>query len=439
MRKQFAATIRVVDVPKATPQIRRLSLEEEALVIDQGYQDQQDVCAGLDEVKRLTEISDALEDLAVVAANIRQASPTEIALIETVGQVAVAGSDNEPELMLPAMESFQEGKSIAVESIAEKAKVLWKNLLEFLARIWEKIVAFFRMHVVVREMRQKIATMIKAVKEGVKGRQIAPEPETLQEFSMFFNFDGKLLTKIEDMVGALKATIETARFIYEDNPAQVKNAGEKIEGMLQSYAPEKSEELLEDMVKQLGGLRFDKIPHAKHDGREGEYDVYTSQSFIGGGKLIGKVYRPAPGMHSTNALELIRNSGIVLEKGEVQELNWLSSKMTQFDYPTGASAIQVLQAADTLLSVIENFHERHVNELKQLADKLKAASAKAAQAVEAKTLDNEGDALRDFKAAVNLNVAFARWSQQPALPFYSHVIRTARFALQLAQFGVSAA
>src|ERR1700756_1352949 len=159
MRKQFASSVRVVQVPKVVPAARSLSLEEEALILDQGFRDEAACETGLDEAHRLTEVSDALADLSSLARGIREASPPEIALIQTSGQMGVAGTTNEPEMLLPAMESFQEGKMIACESIGQKAQTLMKNLLEFLARIWEKIVAFYRMNVVVTGLRQKIRKM----------------------------------------------------------------------------------------------------------------------------------------------------------------------------------------------------------------------------------------------------------------------------------------
>jgi hypothetical protein len=454
MRKQFASTVRVVQVPKMAPARRSLSLEEEALILDQGFRDQSNVTAGLEEANRLTEVSDALEDLAALAKDIRQASPTEIALIQTSGQMGVAGTTNEPELLLPAMESFVEGKSIAFEGIGEKARMLMKNLLEFLSRIWEKIVAFYRVNVVVKELRAKIQQMQSMMKSGRKG--VVHQAQTLGEFAQWFTFDGKLLQKSSDMVNAMKQTAEVARFIFEDLPNQIAAAGTKAEQALSTFNPQNSGATVDAMVKSLGNIHFESLPHAQHSGKDGEHDIYVTHSIIGGGALQAKVFRPKAGVHPYAALDLIRNSGITLESGKKGPSGY-EAGAGQFEYAQGPGAIMVLGAADSLLAVLENYHTKHVTALKAIADKLKAASQKAAQAMEsgksnapaashapaqaypaleAEVVDN-GDEMRDFKAAINFNTTFARWSQNPAMPFYGSIVKTCRFCLMLVQFGLS--
>ncbi|BDD79852.1 hypothetical protein [Burkholderia phage FLC9] len=433
MRKTFASTVRVVQVPKMAPAHRSLSLEEEALVLDQAFRDSSAVASGLDEANRLTEVSDALEDLASLAKNIRQASPSEIALIQTSGQMGVAGTTNEPELLLPAMESFQEGGAIAFESIGQKAKMLMKNLLEFLARIWEKIVAFYRMNVVVKDLRGKIKRMQEMMKSGRTG--VIHQASSVEEFVSWFNFNGKLLRRTGEMVSAMKQTAETARFIFEDLPKMVQGAGEAVEKSLASFQPETSDQTVQAMVKQLGAIHFESLPHATHEGKDGEYDLYSSAAFIGGGKLQAKIYRPSQGIHPYAALDLIRNSGVTLEKGE-DSPSVYAAQMGSFEYPKGPGAMQVLGAADSLLAVIENYHTQHVTALKGVADRLKAAAQKAAAAFDAKTVDESGEEMRDFKAAVNFNTTFARWAQNPAMPFYANIVKTCRFSLMLVQFGL---
>jgi hypothetical protein len=434
MRKTFASTVRVVQVPKIAPARRSLSLEEEALILDQAFRDSTTVSSGLEEANRLTEVSDALEDLASLAQNIRTASPTEIALIQTSGQMGVAGTTNEPELLLPAMESFVEGKAIAFESIGQKAKMLMKNLLEFLARIWEKIVAFYRMNVVVKNLRGKIAQMQAMIKSGRTG--VIHQASSIDEFISWFTFDGKLLTKTADMVGAMKKTAETARFIFEDLPKMVQAAGEQVEQTLAAFKPETSEQTVMTMVKQLGGIHFESIPHATHASDDGEYSVFTSEQFIGGGVLTAKVYRPKPGVHPYAALDTIRNSGITLSTSNMKPSSW-SAQNASFEYPKGPGATMVLGAADTLLAVIENFHTQHVTALKNVADRLKSAAQKASAALDTSSVDESGEEMRDFKAAVNFNTTFARWAQNPAMPFYSNIVKTCRFSLMLVQFGLA--
>ena len=54
------------------------------------------------EVERSIEVADGLEDVATIAENIDQPSPTDIALIQTAANMAVAGTDGDATVLVPA-------------------------------------------------------------------------------------------------------------------------------------------------------------------------------------------------------------------------------------------------------------------------------------------------------------------------------------------------
>ena len=119
-----------------------LSLEEEQIMMSDAADLASEIGQELNECDRIIEVSDALEDLAVIADEIEQASPVEIALIEKAGDMAVAGTDIEAEEVVPSLESFR-GKRIATEGLRDTAALIWKNIQEFLKAVWEKIEKFF--------------------------------------------------------------------------------------------------------------------------------------------------------------------------------------------------------------------------------------------------------------------------------------------------------
>lgn len=437
MRKTMAATVRVVQVPKSAPQVRRLSLEEEALVLDQAHRDMTSCTSGLQEVNKQLELSDALEDLAAIAKTIPEASTTELNLIATAGQAGVAGTDNEPELMLPAMEGFQEGKRIAFESLAEKAKTLWKNILAFIARLWEKFMAFWRINVVVAELKRKIADMRRAIKEGKVSH--AGRAGTFEELVEWFSFEGEHLTTPEKTTAALVESAKVAGFIYDTYANEIEATGQRLVGTLSDFKPENKDQVLASLVQQLGRLNFGGMPHAVPEGNDGGFAVATCQSFLGNGMLVAKTFKPQAGMHPIQALEGFRNSGIMLERGDAKKGSVYTIKYgnAKFFAPKPEGAPAILQAAETLLGVIENFHAGHAKKLSAISEQLKAASEKAVQAFSGTVAgDGAEEAEREFKAALNLNAMYARWAQVPVLPFYSYIISMCRFALAWVQIGM---
>lgn len=444
MRKTMTATVRVVQVPKAAVPVRRLSLEEEALVLDQAHRDMTSCTSGLQEVNKQLELSDALEDLAAVAQNIREASPTELQLIATAGQAGVAGTDNEPELMLPAMEGFQEGKAIAFESLAEKAKTLWKNILAFIARLWEKFMAFFRIHVVVRELKSKIKQMQTALLDERKYRIRVPteagRAESLSQLGDWFSFEGEQLKSEQDTINALHSTAKVAGFIYDTYANEIEATGQRLETVLGSVTPQNVDDVLQNVVKQLGRLNFGGLPMAVSEGNDNGYEVATCQSFLGNGMLIGKTFKIQPNMPAAQALDAIRHSGITLEKGDADRLThkgYTQGNQANFYLSDRAMLQQALKGAETLLAVIENFHSQHAPKLKSVSDRLKAASDKAVAAFSG-TVQGEGaaQAEHELKAALNLNAMFARWAQVPTLPFYSYIVSACRFVLAWCQLSI---
>lgn len=433
MRKEFAATVRVVTVPRIAPKRRYLSLEEEALVLDQAHQDATDVSSSLDETNRLLEVSDALEDLAVVAANIRQASPTEIGLIQTAGQMAVAGTDNEPEIMLPTMESFQEGQSIACESIREKAVALWKNLQEFLSRIWDKIEAFFRINVVVGTLTARLEATLSALKSG-RGEGATGGPISISALERQLTYKGKIVRDQNVMFEALTNTANVAKFIYGNYADQVLKAGEKIEHALNGYTVDKTDETMNSLVHELSSIQFAGIPGGHALGDEDGFQAQATDAFLGGGTLVAKTYRATSGDNALVALDRIRHTGLFLEKGDADSFGYDAT----FGIPRLIEAARMVSAALALLAVIEQFHKTKFKQMKLMGDRLKKASTKAVSEMERVTVGDEGgDSISEFRGALNMNTTFARWTQMPAIPFYSHILSSARATLFLAQHAMS--
>ena len=155
-----------------------LSLEEEQVLMDEAATDAAEVDKDLGESERVIEVSDALEDLAVIADGIEEATPAEAALIETAGDMAVAGTDVQPEEVVPAMESYI-GRRIATEGIRETARAIWESIQRWVKSIWEKIEKFFyKLFGVIPGMRKRIAALEKRVDEAV-GKKVEEKKVTI--------------------------------------------------------------------------------------------------------------------------------------------------------------------------------------------------------------------------------------------------------------------
>ena len=78
---------------------------------------------------RVEEVADNLTDLASVVGQIEEPTATDVALIQTTANMAVAGTEVDAQDVLPAVENFTDMKIVA-EGIGEKASAALASLRE---------------------------------------------------------------------------------------------------------------------------------------------------------------------------------------------------------------------------------------------------------------------------------------------------------------------
>ena len=127
----------------ASVAMEEISMEEEALLIQESAGDLAEAEAEIEDAQELADTSDALEDLAMVADGIDEASENEVALVEAGVQLATAGSDLEVEDVAPGLESYI-GRRISTEGIKEISRNIYEAIVRAIKKFWEKIKAFFR-------------------------------------------------------------------------------------------------------------------------------------------------------------------------------------------------------------------------------------------------------------------------------------------------------
>ena len=409
MRRQFFA---LESAPPAGAPVRMLSLEEEMLMVDEAAQDESQVERDLSESERVIEVSDALEDVAVVADGIEAATPGEVALIDTASQMAVAGTDIEPEQVVPAMESFM-GKRIATETIRDTAKTIWENIQAFLTKVWNQIVAYFRVGAVVTMVEKRIDALEKKIKDLGKLKEGA-KPIKLK--SSFLALDGKVVKNVGELDKGLKTITSAAAFVFGENADHVAKNGEALAAVIGKFTPENHAEVMKELLEKF--LDFNAwMDIGSMDKDDGDYQVKVGPSLLGGGRLVQRMYKPKDGATSPlGALERFRKSGITLDAGSDP-----APAEAEFATLTVSQMESALKDAKDILKQLKDFHAgARLDKLKKAGDALKAASKKATAEIAKIKQDDKGQSavINDYRAALNLNVAFTRWVQTPALPFY---------------------
>jgi len=121
-----------------------LSVEEEAIMVDEQNAIVQDIERDHQDVARLTDTDIVVNDAISVIETVEHPAIQDKQLLAAVGDMAVAGSDADGSELLP---SFGEGPDVSTESfvasVKEKIKKMWEAIKTTITRIWESIKRFF--------------------------------------------------------------------------------------------------------------------------------------------------------------------------------------------------------------------------------------------------------------------------------------------------------
>lgn len=415
-----------------------LSLEEEQIVMSEAVDLSNEITQELNESERNIEISDALEDLAVIADQIEQASPVEIALIETVGDVAVAGTDIEAERVVPSMESYRGGR-IATEGLYKTATTVWENIQKYIATVWEKINKFFyNIFGVIPRIRKSLDEILEKAKEADLNKSPAGTVIELSTPSIakHLTINGKLPTKDNDVTHQLARMVNFAEYIYGANLISLSKLGNGIAAQMEkvdmtgtllkfsSSIEEAGKEVVRLSVEYFRDHGFPK-GESSTKSESGGFTIHTMVPMLGGARLVAKNFNQASGDAGTlaNQLERIRHSGVIFDNSSVSappkgsyQLPILSKKAIQ----------EMVKEINKLLDTLEEYKRGAASkQVEATRKKLESASSRGLSA--AKNVDDSNggdDVMATMKGVLNFNVAYARWASNPAVDFSKYAINT---------------
>jgi hypothetical protein len=385
-----------------------ITLEEASIILGDSRVLAGEIGRDLSESERVTQISDALEDLALVARDIRQATPQETMLIELVGQAASAGhGDVSPDELIPSMESYV-GLSVATEGIVDTARRIWEAIQNFIVRVWNKIRDFFRATVVTGKYKKTLTEL----KEMVKNAGQAHESKTT------FNVSGAAHGLMPDMHSGqvwshlnaeLERMVSIDKVVFKDYASSVLKMGGEIAKAINDFDPKVPERAANELKDKLGALHLDVAP-----------DV-TAHGFIGSGTLRFQKHERVVGEPVEVALERLRLTGLKYQKGDAPKGNHNLEGMPAGSVPEMTEA---LAAAEKMLETLEVFYGQYVTQFYKAADECRTASNKASKAMgELDKAEFGNKSIGYYRSMLNFNTAFANWTHEPFIPMYQHTLR----------------
>lgn len=418
-----------------------LSMEEEQVLLDEAGDAAEAADGDLSDAERLIGVTDSMEDLAVIADGIENATEAETRLMDTVGSMAVAGSDLESEVIVPAQESFI-GRRISTESIRETAKAIWKTILANLEKVWKYIDEFFyKIFGTIPSLRKRVKDMRKTV-EDAAGRTIEHKKITVSVGVKALSVDYKTPKDEGDMKHNLKVLSSSVKGVFGEVMDSVARLGETIADVIADFTPESPEASITKLLEAVkkGSLH---VSGSANTTRFPGFKTFMGDNLMGNVTVATRVPDQGHSAHPPAGLEVIdlfRRAGCELISTSEKE----KDVPNDFEMSTmsNSAMIAVLDEVEGMLDSLESFNRgKRAAELKKTKTKLKSASDKATSAMErAEKSDDVSDkhSVAYYRALLNFNTAYGRWCQQPAMPLLNASLAAIRASMSVVQKSLAA-
>lgn len=411
-----------------------LSLEEEAIIFDDAINDYNEIGSDIAEVERISQVSDGLDDLATIADSIDTATPQEVALIQTVGQMAVAGTNVDPSEVVPtvtsadlvntdgtsvpSLESFI-GNKISVAGIREVAAKIWEKIKAFVAYIWEKITRFIHdIWVGIPRIKNTIEVLKVKVAEMNKNKLAV---DANNRISFIRNVPGlmvagKLVNSGSSLITELGKLQAVSKVVFEEYVNALVNRGHAIAGVMYSN----EENGLEKTGKKLFGS-IQKTPFPKFQGKK------QSGNLLGNFYIEHSNYSDGSEVNGETddiilALEVARSFNISVSDNEIIPVTKEQKSMPVL---TLDEISKVLANLDSLITTVEQFESKGYSKLLANAVNITNSFNKFSRDVQAKG-DDEPRNKAIYKGIVDFGTTYSKWAYSPTSPTIINVVRVIR-------------
>lgn len=164
------------------------------------------------EIERLHEVALGLENLNKVCGFVKNATPVELAFVETATSLALAGTDIKCEQILPSLESYKDGE-ISTEALGKFALSIWKAIVKMNKRLWANVTRFYNSIFRSIPKLRKSAEDLKLRADGVKEKNLTGDKVDMGSATQTLsrNYDSiKSLTELKEyfeFYGSFTATL----------------------------------------------------------------------------------------------------------------------------------------------------------------------------------------------------------------------------------------
>lgn len=421
-----------------------LSMEELDVLVDEAVVADQEATSDLVDAGRAIDVAEALEDLAVVAEPITEATPTEIALVDTTAQMAVAGTDLAPEEIIPESDGVslesRVGRRIAVEGIKETVANIWRGIKALLKKIWAKVEEFFyKIFGAIPSLRRTI----KALRANIDdlGSKVTDE-KTIKMTSGIASLtvDGKSLKTASEISTAVAKQVDAVKVLsgnYSKNIAKILEHYADVAADFDANDPDKALLAISaGALKDINGLKA-TVGASGNVKRWPGFTASNGEHLMGNTALFVRVADAGDTTSAIGILEKVRASGVILAKSNESKKD-LPDEVA-ITAPTTGDLNKMVDGVEKLLDVLEDWNRGSaVKDIKRAREALEKATDKAETSFN--KIDRESrdeHAAAAFRAIANLNKAAIDWAKEPISSVIRESLTHARVVLAVTSKGIS--
>jgi hypothetical protein len=119
-----------------------LSVEEEAILIDEQNETFNDLVVLNADAERMVEVSEIATDTQSVLSQVPEAGDVETGLVNAVGEMAASGTDVDPESVSTTITDAVSTEGF-ISNALEQLRKMWEAIKTYLAKMWQHIRDFF--------------------------------------------------------------------------------------------------------------------------------------------------------------------------------------------------------------------------------------------------------------------------------------------------------
>lgn len=406
--------------------LKTLSLEEEAQALQEADAIMNSVDNDIADMETSSDQAAILEDVAVTADSVEEATPAETQLVEMVGDMVVAGDPVTPgEEVVPSMEGYI-GKKIATEGLREKANQIFETIVKYLKDLWARIENFFHKYFSAIGMRRRILEGTLKYLDAINGKALKADAKVvLKSGHDTLIVNGQLISSEAEYKAALEKLTAAVKFVYGSWPGSVSAFGEAISKTMTDFNPANPGENLTGFAKKIaetGKAIPTNVFGSKQKSWISGFETKRSDPFFANQSLWIQIPEAGSAVDENKSivgqLNHLQYTGVELRNTTDNDPRIDPTKNIEFKPFSVDGMREFLRMGLTIVDEIDGYDRGSARKgIDASKKKIDDSYRKMKAALDRVSRDNDGDsgAVPYYRALMNYSIAYARWVQQPIM------------------------